>query len=446
MSKPLKISAWSRSGAILYPSDTDSDSDSSDENEEPLPSLPPPALPVVPRPKTPAPASVPDQKRIATPPPTLQVDLSTRNLDLSRREDGSVVKNNPFTQAKRRAVERIRRESLPPSEPLKPKRRGTLAIADPDPDRPRPADSSQEEASTRPAEPYRRKFHDGWFTSTNQPIPNYRPAAKAKQRTTAPKKKSRGQDDEQHGPPKKKPKTATGKKTAGQGGSGRAKKGKAKKSKDQETIQFGRVRTSTLPNLNLALMPLTIAAGAAPNSGFPIVQGFEKQRSLPVKSVQKPAPFPMILLSDSSSQESQITPLDVALEGISGIASAARKEFEEQQAKINSLEKCRSNATDNADFQAGNEAAQTIYDDPPTLTYISRHPKETNEAPLTSSSAMPYSSPLGRRNNSAASTIHNPVLLKAFDNHTAAAKLEELVDETGSSRTFQSAKNRRMLT
>lgn len=249
MTEKLKASAWSRSGAILYPSDSGSNSDSSDDAEEPLPSLAPIysassfKVPVTP----PIPAKKPVSTSITSYPSVFvtsaaNVDLSTKHLDLSSREDNAVLKPNPFTQAKRRAIERIRRESLPPPEHSRAKRRGNIAVADPDPDRPRPADATQDDltAPSKPAERYKRKFHDGWFTSTNQPIPNYRPSGRAAKPKAA--KKAAGENGENDAPPKKRAKAGTGKKTAGTGTSVKAKKGKGKKSLEEEVISFGRIR------------------------------------------------------------------------------------------------------------------------------------------------------------------------------------------------------------
>lgn len=167
-----------------------------------------------------------------------------------------------------------------------------------------------------------------------------------------------------------------------------------------------------------------LAVGAGPNSGFPIVQGLEKQKSLPKKLVLKPAPFPMNKIDDSDLQDSHITPLEAVLEGLNGIGSDARREFEAQQeAKKISLDKYRLNSPGKKNTEATNDEELTNHDDPPTMTSISRATIEVTDAPFTSSSGLPYSSPLG-------SKLHNPRPLKAREQVSDAAKLEHQLDQS----------------
>ncbi|ORX35242.1 hypothetical protein BD324DRAFT_682598 [Kockovaella imperatae] len=338
----------------------------------------------------------------------------------SLRRGITTFKSNPWEQAKQAALERANKvasKSIAPNDPGQsmpgpPRRKGNLACSLVDPDQKPPTPPPFKEPS-HPDQPYRKPT--GWTTGTGIPILS-KVSSDSRNESAQGRKKKAGSEDEEgdNGPTRKKAKTKTGP----------SKPRKPRAKKETNEITYHRL-PAELPK------------------DSPLLQGFERQRSLPVKPAKKAAaPFPL-LSPDTESEASRIPDIWELVHG-----SAAKREESktakkcDQSPEMKETAKPRpadSNTIEVIFVSPMNDRDDRQYDDPPTMTHASIASSRYQDISMRSSSDVPYSSPLGRIKGNP--DLHAPRPLRAHQEESHADRLDrELTSQTSASRNRKSSR------
>jgi hypothetical protein len=417
--------------------------------------------------------SRPKQAKVYTLPSDAQI---YRDLDLSNREDHAIYTPTPFDLAKAQANRKSLQEGTS-------KRTGNIKPAAADPDKPKtvvePKQGSRSEGdwdvSTSKAAGRDRgrggarggrgrgryPKSSGWTNARGDHIPAEKEATYDNEPANrpAPAKKRSLLSEADYIVAADTP-AVKGKKPA-------PKRAKAVKKMAADKPVFRKIRTLICPRLH-ARAEYIAAANAASNSQFPIIQGLERQRKLPLKGQVKKSHVSMVSSDTDTDSNDKIPSLDDLIRGIDRSTSALLKEKETSEKrsieesigvlseeletsendgpkldlKRNGVEYnepsfFHASATSNAAAAGpGNcqtpslrfsgpsnetDYINTPYDhhdphlnltqasDPSTITHIPSDPSTIAKAHFPSSSSsgvLPYSSPLGGKQHTAIESAH----------------------------------------